>query len=222
MSEQACLAGMPGEILLLIFSHLLHLNAPLTVKPLHRKSPTNSLAIALVSKRFHDLTFKILYEESCFTIDATPRNLDPDQSGYPLSYLESDLFEVGRRQIQHVEIISGEWLLFERFTGSGDRELADASAKNVRMLMSSLQKSAPRLKKITFATKILDQYSASIVQDLALQAVSSIVPNVKEMSIIQRIDPIKDLGQEGPIRRTMLLTFRENKGNGDWERIFPH
>ena len=220
MSEQAYLAGMPNEILLLIFSHLLHLNAPLTIKPIHCKDPTNSIAIAHVSKRFQALTFRVLYKESRFTIDATPRNSDQHQHGYPLSYLESDMFKVGRRQIQHVEIISGEWLLFERFTGRGDRELADASAKNVRMLMSNLQKSVPQLERITFATKIPDQYSARRIQDLALQAVWSILPNVKEMSIIRRIDPIQDLGLEGPIRRTTLLNFRENRVTGDWENLF--
>ena len=217
MSGQACLDGMPNEILLLIFSHLLHLNAPLTVKPIDRESPPNSIAIAMVSKRFHALTSKVFYKESCFTINATPRTLDQHESGYPRKYLESDVFKLGRGQMKHVEIISGDWLLFERFTGSGSRALADASAKYVRMLMSILHKSAPHLRKITFATKIRDKYSASIIQDLALQAVWSILPNVKEMSIIQRIDPIRDLGLEGPIRCTTLLTFRENKVNGDWE-----
>ena len=84
------------------------------------------------------------------------------------------MFKLGRGQMKHVEIISGDWLLFERFTGSGSRVLADASAKNVRMLMSILHKSAPHLRNITFATKIRDKYSASIIHDLALQAVWSI------------------------------------------------
>ena len=220
MSEQSYLAGMPNEILLLIFSHLLHLNAPLTIKSIHCQDPTNSIAIAHVSKRFQALTFRVLYKESCFTIDATPRNSDQYQHGYPLSYLESEMFKVGRGQIQHVEIISGEWLLFERFTGRGDRELADASAKNVRMLMSNLQESIPRLERITFATKIPDQHSARRIQDLALQAVWSILPNVKGMSIIQRIDTTHDLGLEGPIRRTTLLNFRKNRVTGDWENLF--
>ena len=79
------------------------------------------------------------------------------------------MFKAVRRQIHHVEIISGEWLLFDHFTGSGNRALADASARYVRMLMSSLHKSAPQLEKVTFATKIPDPYSARIVQDLALE-----------------------------------------------------
>ena len=119
--------------------------------------------------------------------------------------------------------ISGKWLLFERFTGRGNRGWADASAKDVRTLMSSLPKSAPQLEKINFANmKFLDRDGASIIQDLALQAVKEILPNVKEMSIVQRIDPFQDLGLEGPIRRTILLTLRENAGNGDWEIAFAH
>ena len=40
------------------------------------------------------------------------------------------------------------------------------------------------------------------------------------MSIIQRIDPIQDLGLKAPITRTILLTFRRNTVNGDWQNIF--
>ena len=81
--------------------------------------------------------------------------------------------------------------------------------------MSSLQNPAPQLEKISFATKYLDRYGASMIQDLALQGVWSFLPNVKEMSIVQRIDPIQTLRLEGPIRHTMLLIYGENKGNGD-------
>ena len=88
--------------------------------------------------------------------------------------------------------------------------------------MSSLQNSAPQLEKISFATKYLDRYGASIIQDLALPAVWSFPPNVKEMSIVQRIDPIQGLKLEGPIRHTILLTYRENEGNGYWEKIMAH
>ena len=163
MSGQAHLAGMPNDILRFVFNHLLHCNAPLMVKQIHRKSPSNSLAITLVSKPFNTLI-----SESHFTIDAILRNLHQHQSGYPLSYVESDVFKFGRSQIQHVEIISGKWLLFERFMRIRNQEWADASAKDVRILMSSLPNSVPQLEKISFATKYLDPYGASIIQDLAL------------------------------------------------------
>ncbi len=39
----------------------------------------------------------------------------------------------------------------------------------------------------------------------------------KKMSIVQRIDPIQDVGLEDSIRRTILLTLRGNEDNGDWE-----
>ena len=132
------------------------------------------------------------------------------------------MFKRPRRQMKHVEIISGEWLLLEGVTGSvGSQELADVIARYVRKLMSRLHISAPQLEKVTFATKIPDQYGARITQDLALDAVSSILPNVNEISIIRRVDPVKELGLENwRITRKTLLTFRKNKVNGDWENLF--
>lgn len=70
MSNQAHLAGIPNDILPFVFSHLLRCNAPLMVKQVHRKIPSNSLAVTLVSTRF-----RTLISESRFTIDATPRSL---------------------------------------------------------------------------------------------------------------------------------------------------
>lgn len=108
--------------------------------------------------------------------------------------------------------------MFERFTRNRNQEWSDASAKDVRIPISSHQNSAPQLEKISFATKYLDQYGASIIQDLALQAVRLFLPNVKGMSIVQRIDPIQNLRLERPIGRTRLLTYRENEGNGGWKK----
>lgn len=88
--------------------------------------------------------------------------------------------------------------------------------------MSSLQNSAPQLENISLATKYLDEYGASIIQDLTLRPVWSFLPNVKEMSIVQRIDPIQDVRLDRPIRRTILLTYRDNEGNGGWEERFVH
>lgn len=213
---------MPSEILILIFSHLLHLNAPLTFKPIHCECPTNFKAIAQVSKRFYNLTSKVFYRESCFTINATPQKLRQLQGSCPLNYLESDMFKLPRAQMKHVEIISGEWLLLEGVTGYiGSGELGNAIAGYVRKLMSRLHISAPQLEKITFATKIPDRYGARITQDLALDAVSSLLPNVKEISISRRVDPVIEHGLENwRITRKTLLTFRKNKVSGDWENLF--
>ena len=223
MSEQACLSGMPSEILLLIFSHLLHLNAPLTFKPTHCECPTDFIAFALVSERFYDLTSKVFHTESCFTIDVTPQKLAQlEQSSYPLDYLESDMLKLpGSRRMKHVEIISGEWLLFERFEGliGNYRLFADAIASYVKVLMYRLHHSAPQLEKITFATRVPERYGARITQDLTLDAVSSVLPNVKELSIILRIDPLEEFGLKEPIIRATVLTFRK-KVNGDWEKVF--
>lgn len=133
------------------------------------------------------------------------------------------MFKLRRRQMKHVEIVTGEWLLFERFRpglSAEERALAIATARYVRVLMSRLHISAPQLKKITIATSVPDRYAARITQDLALHAVSSILPNVKEISIVRRIDPIRDYCLKAPIKRTTLLTFKKNKVNGDWENLF--
>ena len=223
MSEQACLAGMPSEILLLIFSHLLHLNAPLMIKPIHGECPTNFIAFAQVSTRFYDLTTKVFYTESCFTIDVTPQKLGQlDRSSYPLDYLEPDMFKPLRRRMKHVEITSGEWLLFERFEGliGSHRLLADAIASHVKVLMYRLHHSAPQLEKITFATRVPNRYGARITQDLTIDAVASVLPNVKEISIVWRIDPLEEFGLEEPIIRITVLTFRKDKVNGQWEQVF--
>ena len=155
-------------------------------------------------------------------MDATPQMLRQPQSSIALNDLESDIFKLPCRQMKHVEIISGEWKLFERFAGNigNHRVLADAIASYIRILMSVLHNTAPQLEKITFAGNVPDQYGARITQDLALHTVSSILPNVREISIIRRIDPLKEIGVEGPIRRTPLLTFRKNKDNGEWEELF--
>ena len=223
MSGQACLAGMPSEILLSIFSHLLHLNEPLTFKPTHCECPTNFIAFAQVSKRFYGLTSKVFYTESCFSIDVTPRKLGQlEQSSYLLDYLESDIFKLLGGRTKHVEIISGEWLLFERFEGrlGNYRLFADAIASYVKVLMYRLHNSAPQLEKITFATRIPERYGSRVAQDLTLDAVSSVLPNVKEISIIWRIDPLEETGVEGPIKCAPFLTFRKNKVNGNWEKVF--
>ena len=229
MSERTNLANLPNEILLSIFSYLLCFSKPLRITNLICSDPQKTIPIALISKRFHTLAMEVLYKTNCFAIDVGAPYMWMMQHAHPNHFLLSHVFQAGREQIKHIQLshlskIGWAWLIGVH-VGDSSAELA----RELKMLLSNLQESAPRLVKIDFVLEILNEgyaWTKATLRDEFVRLVEDNLLDVKEIRIVS-VRPIgyntytlkfRQRATMGTVfERSILLALVRKEKNGAWE-----